>query len=523
MIIPPNSEFILLKNVPLDSNYNHTIEFDSKQIQEAYFRSKAFYSFGSESGSGISSDETFAFIRNSTAVKVPLPIATASICNYVMYRNTLYYNKWFYAFVNKVEYISDNTTKLELELDVMQTYHFDYNMKEVFIDRMHEPDDSNVNIIEEGLETGPLYCQHSDIGGINEYGQVVMLATTVDLTKNDLPAIDGQITEGVYSGCKLVYYETTDEGIALLNSHLAKLTTSNKADAIVALYMMPKRLMNTKNARFNVDFNKNFGTYVPVNNKLTRYPYNFFTISNGEGQEGTFKYEYFNNPETHTATFAFAATVSPPAAVSVYPLYYNGIPENIDERITITNFPQCAYSIDSFAAYLALNQNQLVYSAGYNVGMGVTNAITGNLAGAANNFMNVFGQVAQIRDHATLPPQMRGNYATDTMYAAKKKDFIIKQFRVAPEYAFIIDQYFSMYGYKQNKVALPNKKARPYYTYIKTVNMSVYGEIPQEYVVKIDSIFDNGITFWRNTGDIIGNYGLARANNPHTLWPSTGG
>ena len=53
--------------------------------------------------------------------------------------------------------------------------------------------------------------------------------------------------------------------------------------------------------------------------------------------------------------------------------------------------------------------------------------------------------------------------------------------------------------------------------------MFVYGEIPQEYVEKIDSIFDNGITFWRNTGDIIGNYGLARANNPHTLWPSTGG
>ena len=126
MIIPPNSEFIMLTNVPLDSSYKNTIEFDNKMLQENYFRSKAFYSFGTENAYGISSEQTFSFIRDSQAVKVPLPIAKASICNYVMYRNTLYYDRWFYAFVTKIDYISDETTRLELETDVMQTYHFDY-------------------------------------------------------------------------------------------------------------------------------------------------------------------------------------------------------------------------------------------------------------------------------------------------------------------------------------------------------------------------------------------------------------
>ena len=521
MIIPPNSEFIMLTGVPLDSTYKNTIEFDNKLLQENYFRSKAFYSFGTENAYGISSEQTFSFIRDSQAVKVPLPIAKASICNYVMYRNTLYYDRWFYAFVTKIEYISDETTRLELETDVMQTYHFDYILQSSFVERMHEADDTLINIVEEGLETGPLFCQNCTNGNLYSEGTNVMIASTADVTKTDLPAVDGQLVNGIYCGAALARADTTESGIKSVNATITKLTNANKADAIVALYMIPKKMLTIDNTIINVPFNKTFGSYVPVNNKLTRYPYNFISITNTDGQEGIFKYELFTGG---SANFKFRSTPTPPASVTLIPQNYNGIGENVDERLTITNFPQCAYNIDAFAAYLALNQNQLAYQTGKHIGQVFLGAVTGDTEKAAQGMDGIFSELAKQADIETLPPQSRGTYNSDVLFSSGQKDFQIKQFRLTPEYAFIIDQFFSVFGYRQNKFFTPNKKARPYYTYIKTRNMSVYGQVPQDYVTKINNIFDKGVTFWRNTGDIIGNYDLARANNPGTYWPTeTGG
>ena len=42
--------------------------------------------------------------------------------NYVMYRNTNYSNKWFYAFVTDVVYIAEDTTGFVLQTDVFQTW-----------------------------------------------------------------------------------------------------------------------------------------------------------------------------------------------------------------------------------------------------------------------------------------------------------------------------------------------------------------------------------------------------------------
>lgn len=520
MIIPPSTDFIMLTGVPLDNSYKNTIEFDNKLLQENYFKSKAFFSFGEENQYGINSDKNFSFIRNSQNVKVPLPIGTASICNYVMYRNAAYYDKWFYAFVNKIEYVSDETTMLELEIDVMQTYHFDYNMQASYVERMHEADDTLINIVDEGLETGVMFCQNQTSGNLYSEGNAIILATTVDVTQPSLPAVDGQVINGVYTAAKLTQATTSASDVSTVNTVIKGLTNSNRSDAIVALYMIPKKLISINNETITVNFNKSFGSYTPVNNKLTRFPYNFISVTNGEGQEGIFRYELFTGGN---ATFKFNSVVTPPAAVTLYPLNYNGIQNNIDERLTITNFPQCAYSIDSYAAYLALNQNQLAYQTGKNVGTTALGAITLNPANAAHGVDGILTELAKQSDIETLPPQSRGSYNTDVMFANNFKDFQIKQFRLTPEYAFIIDNFFSVYGYKQNKIFIPNKKARPYYTFIKTRNMSTYGQIPQEYIFKIDSVFNNGVTFWRNTGDIVENYDLARANNPGTYWPETEG
>ena len=65
-----------------------------------------------------------------------------------------------------------------------------------------------------------------------------------------------------------------------------------------------------------------------------------------------------------------------------------------------------------------------------------------------------------------------------------------------------------MYGYKTNRVKVPNIHARQRWTYTKTIGCNVKGECPVKHLEKIISIFDNGITFWVNPSEV-GNYSLA--------------
>ena len=70
-----------------------------------------------------------------------------------------------------------------------------------------------------------------------------------------------------------------------------------------------------------------------------------------------------------------------------------------------------------------------------------------------------------------------------------------------------------MFGYKVNKIKIPNRDVRARFTYTKTANcciMPVDGvdfmdKIPAYYVKQIIDIYNNGIRFWKSGTDI-GNY-----------------
>ena len=76
------------------------------------------------------------------------------------------------------------------------------------------------------------------------------------------------------------------------------------------------------------------------------------------------------------------------------------------------------------------------------------------------------------------------------------------------EYARIIDDYFTMFGYKVNRVKIPNKAHRSRYWYTKCINVNIDGNVPQNDMQKIKEVYNNGVTFWRNASEIE-NYSLS--------------
>ena len=69
---------------------------------------------------------------------------------------------------------------------------------------------------------------------------------------------------------------------------------------------------------------------------------------------------------------------------------------------------------------------------------------------------------------------------------------------IKSEYAVIIDEYFSMYGYKVNLVTIPNVTGRANWNYVKTIGANIQGDIPENDLNEIKELFNNGITLWHN-------------------------
>ena len=72
------------------------------------------------------------------------------------------------------------------------------------------------------------------------------------------------------------------------------------------------------------------------------------------------------------------------------------------------------------------------------------------------------------------------------------------------------------YGYKINEVKVPNRAARPCYTYVKTIGCAVEGQLPADDAKKIQSIFDTGIRFWKSSATF-GNYNPSVNPNEVTI------
>ena len=83
---------------------------------------------------------------------------------------------------------------------------------------------------------------------------------------------------------------------------------------------------------------------------------------------------------------------------------------------------------------------------------------------------------------------------------------------IKSEYAKMIDDYFTKYGYQVNTLKVPNIIGRQNWNYIQIANDDEIGNgsVPSSYMEEINNAVRRGITIWHNHSNI-GNYSL---NNP---------
>ena len=408
----PNTTIKLLRGVALDPSYQNTIYFASTTAQYNYFNSKAKYTL-----------ENYSYQRTGVgAIRVGLPESGLHECSYLMFQNTTYESKWFYAFIVDTEYVNDNTSDVLYVIDEVQTWLFEMILKSSMIERNHvtaneDTIGANINpepfqLMElvydvktaEGLPVNRnLVMGFSDCRAIVQVADVDSQIATAFLTKYD----------GNFSGAILYMFHLNTTGVQRIRDLLAQFV--QKPDAILGIYLVPNHCF--ANPNFNdgdalgfgstgteyrgyicddLNGNEKFGSYTPKNKKLYTYPYNMCEVYTSEGQKMKLRYEFAKNLEIR---INISTTITLPVQIVIRPTNYKGYGESspsgytdcCDEQLTISNFPLCSWTNDYWSSWIS--QNALPMAVGTAMTMG--GMIAGAFSGLQPATLTPAGELTQ--------------------------------------------------------------------------------------------------------------------------------
>jgi Caudoviral major tail protein N-terminus len=344
----------LLSGIPFSNDYKHTRWFDTSTDQMAYFNSKPIvYSLA---------EYNFQRIEGKSFIAVDKSIDDLWNINYVMFRNTAYNNKWFFAFVTKLEYKQRNNTWIHFQIDVFQTWKFEMNFKPSYIVREHCPlwktDGTPVlNTVDEGLNYGTEYDTVS-VEKLVPYDDIFFLVIVCKTLLHDRAGGNAKdyfptINASPQPLCYYVHPFKLDGSnpYAMINGEEAILSApsdvlkylyqfDDAVNNVVSLYVTdyvginftvselgelivpPEHFDNVNmmetidgvQTYFNTLFVKEVKQYTPrlvdkgskwtgyenvTESKLMMYPYTQLILDDFKGNRVTFKNEYINHPDLH--------------------------------------------------------------------------------------------------------------------------------------------------------------------------------------------------------------------------------
>lgn len=580
--IQPNTDIYLLEGVPVDPDYEHTIYFPlsisgqpapftsdnyalaTKQDIVASRREQANWFLDAHNYPHfVFTNQTYQRVNNGV-IRVHKNAENLLRVNYLVFRNTNYQDttesvlneRWFYAFVTKIDYINNEVAQVHYFIDVMQTWWFDYVPNTCYVEREHSiTDELFSNIVEEDLEVGDEYvCNNQVTFDMNE--QVVVILTNRKLS-GGAPASASICANNIYTPVRV--------NGSIYPTHIALLDTlldSYNENDIISIYQCPKFLcpevptagsvIDPATASMTVPENlTTINGYTPKNKKLFCYPYNCIVASNNCGEVQTYRWEDWQGQR---GNFEIKGVFITMPVVTCYPVLYRGMNQDYDQAISYSNFPMCAWGGDTFKNWWTTNKNSFITGAITNaansalfykkaaqigtadvethlplpLGEGdISRELVSNFngmpvysssmsaIGGARILSGIMQSVANYNDIKNAPSRTHGQIKFDSLNSGiNRVRFDFYCMSIKAQYARIIDEFFTRYGYACKRIKEPNRIARREWCFTKTMGCTLgKANLPAEAEKDICAIYDKGITFWINPAHI-GDYTLD--NSPIT-------
>lgn len=551
---------ILAKGIRLDRSYKNVLSYTESQMLNLVTTKKIF------------EGEDFSFVRpDGNQIDIEIPYGTALQSNYMAFQNPDYSGKWFFAFIDGIEYISNKTTRFTFTIDEFATWYDYWNRTTCFVIREHVNDDTpGLHTVPEGLECGDYEIVDLRYASMYESGTASLdfvpvfcvtklITSDVDRAENGKVKGDLGYIGGVFSS--LIFFAVTTwlgaEKIIEAYENDSDLST----DAIKNIYMVPRCCINDSislpthyhPSGFDINMYPLYNyyqsdsiklqqpqvlaeNYTPVNKKLLSHPFSYFFVTNNVGETIDLKYEDFpfETIGSNTArTISYKKYLVPSTSVSgklVFDNYKGYTSTNeyptklVSYGINYGKIPVCAWTTDYYTNWLTQNGVNVALDflkAGTSIALGtLAGAATGGIGaalavgGTISGANTVIGALQRDQQVAMIPPQAHGDVNTgDFGFAFTRNIISFYEMSIRPEFSSIIDKYFTLRGYKVNATKIPNESGRPHWNYVQIGSEEIVGftkdtiSVPTKSMDTINNIYRSGVTIWHNH-DEIGDYTL---------------
>ena len=474
-------------------------------------------------------------------------------CNYLMYQNADISNKWYFAFIDNVQYNSLNSVIISHTIDVWQTYQFDITYYKNLILRAHvaksadtvgrwlAPEPINVapeferkhNVFND-LSWTPQYVLHSTSVFNNttkkyeykgngtgatlsaEYGifvnndddvQTVVkkygkLSAAEALKSNDDDEYSNWISD-------LLTGQTIDKAVKLISTTSISQLQDHRNE-LIGLYAIPAWVHDGTNKYATNNIKKKDVTttlptttlacgYAPRNKKMLSSLCKAYLFYNENGFKLPLKPELFTS---NTPVFTVKATE----------LSTNGFLLQIGSYADYTaKTNKISYRCENRLGYDAntgLDKvlNTLTSAVGVvnAVGSVASQAFAGNVGGAVQGAVGAVQQSINMID-ALGQRGVNTGVSGDIMSITEKRAMPVFA-DVSPTEAQCryIDDYLDVYGYAINEIGKISTymKNRSNWNYIQVANCNIKVSAPNDDVNKLKQMFESGVTIWhKNFGD----------------------
>ena len=262
--------------------------------------------------------------------------------------------------------------------------------------------------------------------------------------------------------------------------------------------------------------------FVPKNKKLLTFPFCFINLSNNNGTINSYQYELFNeiDESPNNCIFNIKGVPTVGASIKCNPFNYKikNEEDNEDEGIMGGKYPTLSWSEDAYINWLTQNSVNIGLGVASNIltiigGLGLMSSGAGATAGAGavvSGSMGIANQIGQVYQHSMTPNTARGNTnGGDINVSSNANTFYFSKMSIKQEYARVIDDYFTRFGYAIKRIVSPNIIGRTYWNYVEIGASEEigYGEVPAKYMDIINNACRKGVTIWHNHANV-GNYNL---------------
>lgn len=503
MLYEPNSNVYLCR-VPLKNDKQSTLSFASLDSQYSYFNSKIVASF-SKGG--------YVYIRKDKAIRVPFNIEKLWNVNYIMYQNATMGNKWFYCFVEKLEYVNTETTLVTFSTDVFQTWLFDLKVGDCYVEREHVSNDAKfTNLVNEPVPLSDTVFQEIKQFEL-DWSQCYIVGCSYTLFGGGVVKARGRFINGTFCGCNLYVCDNLETYNLVI-----KEAQETADDSIVFVQIVPKWVLNlltynssngwceqesfsTSTSQTLNFLNETIDGYTPKNNKCFNFPYNGLYVSNGQGNNDCLSFELF--PSQSTITFSLYSEINCNACAIMKVNGYKGFTWQNDFNIPLGTYPQAQFTSYNYNSY---SQSEL--QARINGSLGAIGQV--GLSQTGSNIVNSLKDLSFMKaQQQNTPPTIHNVTGCSNLnYLMQGFKPVIARRVLKNDHVRKLDEYFTMYGYQVNTLKKPNLTGRPNHNFIKLAECNIYGNIPNEDLQIITNSFQSGFTFWHNPNTIY-NYNVS--------------